>query len=556
MPQRILSREDLDSFKQQCIHFGKDAARHKINLLGKFKQLQLQDAGIVLQYHDLLLFIKAWPDNSFILQLVDAELTRINAYTKKIYKGNNTILQRRLSGTGIAGSVLTGQFGFNITKWLTERFAADTRFDSAAGETDRLPMLQQIFPRIEYYYTSQEKFSMQQRLKFLLGENTTAGLITTILQYTKDEKMAELIFEQFKVFTEWHLDHPFFNRSFIYGIKLPFFFQEQETVHPVAAKILYKSCPQEIRLNKTQQLHLLDVAKASLAFYFRETDPVSFGEANSTKLFNCGNGIAVALYGMSPARRLSIESYVGYMVFKNNIPVAYGGGWMFGDRCKIGLNIYPPFRKGQSALIFLEVLRLYRCYYKQQRFIIKPYQYGYENKEGLQSGAFWFYYKLGFRPVERSIAEIAETEHQSGKRSSLHTLKIFTRCNMELKEDPLLPGDLEPETLSKAVSSMILGKYKGNRKKAIRVCKANLLNQLSPLQNNNIQLHKKQAGELCLLFGLIPGIGSWSWKEKEKLAQLIHSKITDERTWIFQLQQHKKLMRALYAVAKAASNKA
>ena len=39
-------------------------------------------------------------------------------------------------------------------------------------------------------------------------------------------------------------------------------------------------------------------------------------------------------------------------------------------------------------------------------FAIYPYQLGHENDEGLDSGAWWFYYKLGFRPREPRIAPL------------------------------------------------------------------------------------------------------------------------------------------------------
>ena len=34
------------------------------------------------------------------------------------------------------------------------------------------------------------------------------------------------------------------------------------------------------------------------------------------------------------------------------------------------------------------------------RFVVEPSQFGGTNKEGLLSGAFWFYYRLGFRPID------------------------------------------------------------------------------------------------------------------------------------------------------------
>jgi hypothetical protein len=38
-------------------------------------------------------------------------------------------------------------------------------------------------------------------------------------------------------------------------------------------------------------------------------------------------------------------------------------------------------------------------------FSLDPYQIGHENEEGIESGAFWFYRKLGFRPVRPELAE-------------------------------------------------------------------------------------------------------------------------------------------------------
>lgn len=98
------------------------------------------------------------------------------------------------------------------------------------------------------------------------------------------------------------------------------------------------------------------------------------------------------------------------MAFKNGIPVSYGGGWILGTSCKIGVNIYPAFRKGESAWMFCQVLRLYHQNFKVSYFYVNPYQFGKGNPEGLKSGAFWFYYRLGFRPVQTDINVLSKTE--------------------------------------------------------------------------------------------------------------------------------------------------
>ena len=53
---------------------------------------------------------------------------------------------------------------------------------------------------------------------------------------------------------------------------------------------------------------------------------------------------------------------------------------------------------------------MYRQCFGIGRFVAEPSQFGGTNIEGLRSGAFWFYYRLGFRPVESDAARRAEDE--------------------------------------------------------------------------------------------------------------------------------------------------
>lgn len=107
-----------------------------------------------------------------------------------------------------------------------------------------------------------------------------------------------------------------------------------------------------------------------------------------------------------------MESYIGYLVLKNNIPVSYGGGWIFGERCQFGINILQSFRGGESGLIICEILRVYHQHFGVTRFVVKPYQFGLHNPEAIKTGAFWFYYKLGFRPENEQLKEQALQEEQ------------------------------------------------------------------------------------------------------------------------------------------------
>ncbi len=137
------------------------------------------------------------------------------------------------------------------------------------------------------------------------------------------------------------------------------------------------------------------------------------------------------------------------MLFKNGVPVGYGGGWPFLGTCRIGVNVFAPFRGGESALLFGEVLRVYRQCFGVGRFVAEPSQFGGTNREGLRSGAFWFYYRLGFRPVEPEAARRASDEWSRMQadpdyRTPESRLRRFTDSDIELRLDPAPEIETEP----------------------------------------------------------------------------------------------------------------
>ena len=61
-----------------------------------------------------------------------------------------------------------------------------------------------------------------------------------------------------------------------------------------------------------------------MALTGRETDPATYLDARSLRIFDLERGLSVAIFGMTPERQLVLESYVGFTLFKNGLPVAYG----------------------------------------------------------------------------------------------------------------------------------------------------------------------------------------------------------------------------------------
>jgi hypothetical protein len=310
-------------------------------------------------------------------------------------------------------------------------------------------------------------------------------------------------------------------------------------------------------LSSAQRLHLLDAGRAMLASLGRETDAISAAEPAGIEHHALGRGVTIALYTMAPGRRLPLDSHVGFMLFKNSIPVGYGGGWPFLGTAKIGVNVFAPFRGGESAFLFCQVLRVYRQRFGVDRFVAEPSQFGGGNREGLESGAFWFYYRLGFRPVASRLAALAADEYARmqrtpGYRPALPVLRRFTRSDIELclrPESAARPA-CDPAELSLGVSAWLAKRFHGDRAKASAFATRTVSQALGARDIAGWPAAERAAFEaFCLLFARIPGLARWPARDKARLIALARAKGGDEFRFFDLLRRHSRLHGALAEIA-------
>jgi hypothetical protein len=182
------------------------------------------------------------------------------------------------------------------------------------------------------------------------------------------------------------------------------------------------------QLSRAEGRAFLDFAVASSAARYRELYGFTYGDPARIVRADAGRGLEIYFWGIPPARRLPLRAYHDGMMFKNGVPTGYVEILSLFERAEVGFNLYYTFREGESAWIFARVLRLCRQLLGVECFSVDPYQLGWENPEGIESGAFWFYRKLGFRPVRAEAARLAALEErkiaaQPGYRTPARTLR-------------------------------------------------------------------------------------------------------------------------------------
>ncbi len=176
----------------------------------------------------------------------------------------------------------------------------------------------------------------------------------------------------------------------------------------------------------------LDMARGALATRYRELYVPTFGDPSAVISADAARGLEIVLFGVLPEKRLPVRAGYAPFFFRNGVPVGYGDAFVFGERIEVSFNIFPAFREGESAWCFARLLKLYRQLFGSTVFTIDPYQIGLGNDEAIDSGAFWFYRKLGFRPTDPKIERLARAEEKRKRRSSAATLRKLATSAMVL----------------------------------------------------------------------------------------------------------------------------
>ena len=452
----------------------------KIQLLKSIAIAQWKAPTQLVEYHEVLLFLASHPENKQILQLVEKEFKRITLYLKNCSKKD----RQKYNDTGVPYTNLLTRFSHDLFYQLQQDQSIQLSIDSYEEEgVDLNTLLKMTLPALEKDETTAGLGNNEllnalgippnQQLNFLLNEFSTLNAQPSIKDY---------LWESMKLFVEVAPSNPLFSRSYNRMAVQNVFFQNQLLKKFDSQQLIELPLPKPVQLSLGQKEEIAKVVQHSLTLTLRETDPSTYMDLSTLRLYELDRGISIAIYGMNEYRQLPLQSYIGYTLFKNGFPAAYGGSWIFGQRAMFGLNIFEAFRGGESGYMMCQLLRVYKQVFKLTYIDVEPYQYGLDNPDGIRTGAFWFYYRYGFRPVNSSLFQLAEHEHGKiknniGYRSSEKILLQFTKSNIALQYANRIPTDLGD--IKSTITKLIASKYNGNRTEAIEHTKHELLSHFN-----------------------------------------------------------------------------
>src|SRR5262249_49872386 len=137
---------------------------------------------------------------------------------------------------------------------------------------------------------------------------------------------------------------------------------------------------------------------------------------------------------------------------------------------------FETYRGGEAAFVFARVLAMAQHLFGAESFSIEPYQLGRGNAEGLASGAWWFYYNLGFRPRARAARRLARRELARQRVDPRYgpaagPLRKLAEWHLFFELDPSRRRELPPTAaLGLRVAQTLAARAGGGRGHALRDC--------------------------------------------------------------------------------------
>jgi len=432
MPIPLLFRlEKLDRLEAWKTRYGSRDTVPLERLLAAAAERRLRDAASLIRLHETALFLRAWPPTPEVARLADAILFSFGRRIAELPEEElSAFAEPEVSG--IAGTSLSAVFSYEVARSLADRHSRNVeiawdRYDDA----DRLgPVLARLLPLMGEEWPVEAHVNYREWISAVRGRGTTD--LAWLLARTQAER-----FDALQAPLTWEIGNARTSRSRLRLPKRSLFCHTEPLLRRSDVSLAgeLESPPLAVkRVPRAEARKILDLILDTSAMRYREL--YGFSHPDETGVFHAdaGRGVDIYFFGVPPEWRLPLRAYHAGVFFKNGVPAGYIELLSLFERAETGFNLYYTFREGETAWLYARLLRLFRQVLGVSCFSIDPYQIGLENPEAVDSGAFWFYRKMGFRPVDPEAARLTAREEQRigrtpGYRSSKRTLeKLAADC--------------------------------------------------------------------------------------------------------------------------------
>ena len=433
------NRRNINRLFEIRNRFGETESAEKLELLASLAVVEVQTCSQLKRLHAALCFIRAFPDT--LAHYRQAQL-QLEAFNDRVEKFPAT-LRSGLWDSGIVGTPIHYAFSFDVARWLARHAPKSVSIDwDEIEDTSRLDeLLVHLLLVAEEDYFDSGLVSSREWID-LVASGTEGTGFDWLFAQLHEQRLTPIwsaLYDAAELPLRWDLREPgSSNTNNVVPVQkiIPRSNGMRKRVS-VARKEIMRPLDSLQRLSPRSGSRLIEVAMTSLAVRHRETKHFNCANPKEVYLADVGEGVSIAVFGLQERDRYPLETTMGYLILSNGVPVGYGGGSALFRQVNTGINMFDEYRGSEAAFLWTQVMRVYHALFGCTRFIINAYQFGSENSEALDSGAFWFHYHLGYRPVLPAVRALAQREsirvrRDKTYRSSRNTLSRLASCDMHL----------------------------------------------------------------------------------------------------------------------------
>jgi hypothetical protein len=568
MPKSPDSLETLlAQLEEAKTRFGPEDGGRAEELLAALAGQRFADAASLARFHEAVLFLRAYPQSPAVLRLADEILESFAQRVEQLRSaGADLGGLEEPDVSGIAGTGFSAVFSYPAVCLLAQRHAAEVSIDwEGHSKPERLgSTLPRFVPLLEDDALVEANLPARAWLGAAAGGagHELAWLLERLerLPLSLDE-IGEL-YDSLELPIRWELGNSTITRSRL-RIQVPEIFYHEAPLRrrsEVSLEAELKAEPLPLRrVSRTEGRALVELAQDTSAMRYRELYGFTYGDPARMLKAAAGRGVEILVWGVPPERRLPLRAYHAGLFFKNGTPIGYVEGLSLFERMEVGFNIYYTFREGESAWLYAQTLRLFHQVLGVTCFSVDPYQIGHHNQEAIQAGAFWFYRKLGFRPLEAALARLVEHEERKmrstpGYRTPARTLRRLAEGSMIFEGPGASPGDwdrFQVRNLGFAVGRRMAERFAGDAGRMRRASLSDVGHALGIGPARWKEAERRAFENLSLVLGLIPDLAQWTETEKRALFEVIRAKAGGHESLYLWWQQQQPRLRA--AVLKLGS---
>jgi len=413
--------------------YGGGLAAERLALLRRLERATLASAAAVRELHERLCFLHAYPDSRAVFAQVSGMLA---SFDRRQDLGRH---RRTLTDSGIRGTDIFYRFKASTARWLARRWGAHLTVDWEEVDEEKVARHLTLLA-LESESPGQDEPPLEGRawLERLRGRETDAAfLVTRLSALDASPAVRDHLQDGLALMLRLEAGRGTPTRSGARDprarlvLKRDPLRRERPDLRAEALRP-----PRSIRpVGPRHGERLVDLAREAMVTRSRDLDAFAGASPRDVRIADCGDGLEFVCLGVAPPARMPLEAVYGYLVLQNGVPIGYAlASALFGSS-EIAFNIFDTFRGAEAAWAYGRFLGVVRAMFGTDTFTIFPYQLGHGNEEGIESGAWWFYYKLGFRPRDAATLrlagrELARMRRRPAYRSAAPTLRRLARTNV------------------------------------------------------------------------------------------------------------------------------